>query len=145
MSRSPQTIELTLIASLLHAGSGLSVFSEEAGWIGANADKMAVEPYWVLDPLDGSANYLRGVPLCCVSLALVKGVEPLLGVIYDFNRDTPRHRRGGRLLNGTPTNVSDIERPEEALLATAFSAADFEFDALREYVEAVRAYRNVRP
>ena len=136
-----------LIASLLHAGSGLSVFSEEAGWIGANADKMAVEPYWVLDPLDGSANYLRGVPLCCVSLALVKGVEPLLGVIYDFNRDElfTGIAGEGAWLNGTPMTVSDIERPEEALLATGFPVAmDFESDALREYVEAVRAYRKVR-
>ena len=81
-----------------------------------------------------------------MSLALVKGVEPLLGVIYDFNRDElfTGIAGEGAWLNGTPMTVSDIERPEEALLATGFPVAmDFESDALREYVEAVRAYRKV--
>lgn len=136
-----------LIAGLLHAGSGLSVFSEEAGWIGATADKTTVEPYWVLDPLDGSANYLRGVPLCCVSLALVKGIEPLLGVIYDFNRNElfTGIASKGAWLNGVPMTVSNIVRPDEALLTTGFPVAmDYESDALREYVDAVRAYRKVR-
>ena len=136
-----------LIAGLLHAGSGLSVFSEEAGWIGATTDKTSVEPYWVLDPLDGSANYLRGVPLCCVSLALVKGIEPLLGVIYDFNRNElfTGIASKGAWLNGVPMTVSNIVRPDEALLTTGFPVAmDYESDALREYVDAVRAYRKVR-
>lgn len=46
------------------------------------------EPYWVIDPLDGTYNYARGLPFCCVSIGLMQGLEPILGVIYDFNTHT---------------------------------------------------------
>ena len=42
---------------------------------------------WIVDPLDGSLNYSRGIPLCCVSIGLWDGNRPVLGVIYDFHRD----------------------------------------------------------
>ena len=42
---------------------------------------------WVIDPLDGTANYNRGIPISCVSIGLVKNYDPILGVIYDFNNN----------------------------------------------------------
>ena len=41
--------------------------------------------YWVIDPIDGTANYFRGLDECCVSIALMEGNEALIGVIYNFN------------------------------------------------------------
>ena len=43
--------------------------------------------YWVVDPLDGTSNFLRGIPISCISIALMKELDPILGVIYDFNND----------------------------------------------------------
>jgi myo-inositol-1(or 4)-monophosphatase len=40
--------------------------------------------FWVVDPLDGTANYARNIPICCVSIALISDLKPILGVIYDF-------------------------------------------------------------
>lgn len=72
--------ERLILASL--APTGLPVLSEEAGASGGDGRLC-----WLVDPLDGSFNYTQGVPLCCVSVALWDGIDPLLGVVYDFNRD----------------------------------------------------------
>ena len=45
------------------------------------------ELFWVVDPIDGTANYFRGLDQCCISIALMKGKDCLLGVIYNFNTD----------------------------------------------------------
>ena len=42
---------------------------------------------WVIDPIDGTANYFRGLDQCCVSIALMKGMKSKIGVIYNFNTD----------------------------------------------------------
>src|SRR6185312_2497645 len=54
-----------IIIEHLQAASDLPILSEEAGWVGNNS---AVDgtPYWAVDPLDGSFNYHRDIPLCCV-------------------------------------------------------------------------------
>jgi myo-inositol-1(or 4)-monophosphatase len=46
------------------------------------------EYYWVIDPLDGTYNYLREYPQCCVSVGLMRGQSAVCGAIYDFNNDT---------------------------------------------------------
>ena len=43
--------------------------------------------FWVVDPLDGTANYSRDIPICCISIGLNANLQPLFGVIYDFNND----------------------------------------------------------
>lgn len=75
--------------------------------------------YWVLDPVDGTANFVHGVPLCAVALGLVQADQPLLGVI-----DTPflRHRywatRGhGALRDGDAIAVSRTRTLEESLIS----------------------------
>ena len=46
---------------------------------------------WILDPLDGSFNYLRSIAIYCISLGLWKGFEPVLGVIYDLTQNDIYH------------------------------------------------------
>jgi myo-inositol-1(or 4)-monophosphatase len=127
---------------LLRAGSDFAVYSEEAGLVGELGDVN-----WVLDPLDGSANYQRGIPLCCVSLALVVNGRPVLGVIYDFNRDELFSGRvgSGATVNGKSMRVSGVTRPAEAILTTGFPVAmDLEGPEIAEYIRDVRQYRKVR-
>ena len=60
--------------------SKLAILGEEYG-LKKNNDNGLM---WVVDPLDGTANYNRGIPISCVSIALVNKYDPILGVILDF-------------------------------------------------------------
>ena len=80
------------------------------------------EAVWVIDPIDGTANYARGNENCCISVALVEGGVPVLGVVYSPWRDElyTAEKGKGAFCNGRPIHVSD--RPfEQGLLFTAMS------------------------
>jgi myo-inositol-1(or 4)-monophosphatase len=79
-------------------------------------------PHWVVDPLAGTVNYLRGYPQYAVSIALVEAGEPLLGVVYDPCRNEffGAIRRRGAVLNGHPIRCAEPRRAAEALAATVF-------------------------
>jgi myo-inositol-1(or 4)-monophosphatase len=78
---------------------------------------------WVIDPLDGTVNFLYGLPAWCVSVALEDDQGAGTAVVYDPLRDETytAERGGGAALNGVPLRVSGEERPERALIATGFS------------------------
>ena len=59
--------------------SNIKILGEEYGGV------ISKGKYWVVDPIDGTANYFRGLDECCVSIALMEGKEALIGVIYNFN------------------------------------------------------------
>jgi myo-inositol-1(or 4)-monophosphatase len=79
-------------------------------------------PTWIVDPLDGTTNYVHDCPLYCVSIGLEVGGELVVGVVLD-----PRQKElfaaakgRGATLNGRPLRTSGAARIEEALLATGF-------------------------
>ena len=79
-------------------------------------------PLWVVDPLDGTANYLRGYPQYAVSIALVVEGEPLIGVVYDPCRNEffgAIHGRGA-VLNGALIHCAPPRPTLEAMAATVF-------------------------
>ena len=71
------------IVRVLGDASRLPILTEEAGWLGPGA---VAGRYWVVDPLDGTYNYYRGIPMFAVSIALWEGDRPLLGVVHDCTR-----------------------------------------------------------
>jgi myo-inositol-1(or 4)-monophosphatase len=77
---------------------------------------------WLIDPLDGTNNYAHGFPVFCVSLALLKDGEPLLGVIYDPCRDElfSGERGQGARCNGRRIRVSKTPTLAAALISTGF-------------------------
>ena len=79
-------------------------------------------PRWVVDPIDGSANYLRGYPQYAVAIALVEAGEPQLGVIYDPCRNEffGAIRGRGAVLNGEPIRCAEPRATIESLAATVF-------------------------
>lgn len=79
-------------------------------------------PVWAVDPLDGTVNYAHGVPIFAVSMALLVGGRPMLGVIVDPMRgETFTVERGqGAFANGRRLRVSQTDNLGEALLATGF-------------------------
>jgi myo-inositol-1(or 4)-monophosphatase len=81
-------------------------------------------PTWIVDPIDGTTNYVHDCPLYCISIGLeIKG-ELVVGVIYDPPRDEMFHaaRGQGAWLNDRRLHVSRIDRLDHALLATGFPA-----------------------
>ena len=80
------------------------------------------EAVWVIDPIDGTANYARGNENCCISVALVRQGEPVLGVVYSpWRGELYTAEKGkGAFCNGKPIHVSD--RPfGQGILFTAMS------------------------
>ena len=129
---------------LKHLGkTDVQVLSEEAGWVNANESDVA----WVVDPLDGTYNYLRDFPVSCVSIAMVRGDKRILGVIYDFNRDEifAGIVGQGATLNGREMTVSDITKKSDAVLMTGFPVRrDFSLEAMAEFASDLGEWKKVR-
>ena len=70
-----------VIKDYLLANSSFPILAEESG-----ANQVLGNSFWVVDPLDGTSNYSRDFPMCCISIALIYEKEITLGVINDFNR-----------------------------------------------------------
>lgn len=103
--------------------------------------------YWVVDPLDGTYNYLRNLPLCCVSIGLMRGLEPVLGVIYDFNTDETfaALADGPLTLNGEAIGSQWPEQIEHAALVTGFpSGRDYSTDALSAFIASIQRFQKIR-
>jgi myo-inositol-1(or 4)-monophosphatase len=81
------------------------------------------EAVWVIDPIDGTHNFLTGVPFWCVSLALVVDGEGVLGLIYHPAEDELFSARSGAgaFLNGAPMSVSKETELARARLCIGFS------------------------
>jgi myo-inositol-1(or 4)-monophosphatase len=91
---------------------------EEGGRRGGSGDAL-----WVIDPIDGTHNFLTGIPFWCVSLALVVGREAVLGVVFDPCADElfSAAQGSGTLLNGVPVKVSGETELTRARLCVGFS------------------------
>jgi myo-inositol-1(or 4)-monophosphatase len=94
-----------------------SILTEET--IGQRGDS----PYcWIIDPLDGTTNYAHDFPVYCVSIALQKEKEIILGVVYNplLKELFLAEKGGGAFLNGKRIFVSKTKRLSQSLLATGF-------------------------
>ena len=102
---------------------------------------------WILDPLDGSLNYMRGIPMYCISLALWKGFEPVLGVIYDLTKNDIYHgiNGSGAFKNDVKIMVSKISRFSDAVLCTGFPV-NFSYtdNNIIEFADNVKKYKKIR-
>ncbi len=132
----------TLIVSTLRANSEIPVLGEETGRHGGEDDWL-----WVVDPLDGSANYDRRIPICAVSIALMRDGVPVLGAIYDFNRD--EMFCGGEdvpaRINQAPLCVSDVSEKSRAVLITGLPvSADYSAEALGAMAARFADWKKVR-
>lgn len=94
---------------------------------------------WIIDPLDGTTNYIHGYPVFSVSIALEHAGEIIAGVVFDPLRNELFHsiKGGGSFLNDRPIKVSDMASMEAALIATGFPFRKKE--ALDSYLEAFRS------
>jgi myo-inositol-1(or 4)-monophosphatase len=94
-----------------------AILAEESG-ASIEVDGRDAEWKWIVDPLDGTTNYAHGYPCFCVSMALERAGEVVVGVIYDPMRDEifAAERGEGATLNGRRMRVSEIGELNNALL-----------------------------
>jgi myo-inositol-1(or 4)-monophosphatase len=97
-----------------------AVLSEED-----TAPPRRAEYTWVMDPLDGTTNYARRIPIFCVSIALVRRGQPLVGVVYDpLRRECFFAERGrGAFLNGVRLHASKTASFEDAVIGYELARA----------------------
>lgn len=108
--------------------AGLKELLPEAGFIaeeGTGERKAGLN--WVIDPLDGTTNFVHGLPCYCTSVALVEGTDILLGVVLEVSRNEcfTAWKGGGAWLNGQPIHVSRETELQGCLVATGFPYDDF--------------------
>jgi fructose-1,6-bisphosphatase/inositol monophosphatase family enzyme len=101
---------------------------------------------WVVDPIDGTANFVHSNPYCCISIGLVVRRESVLGVVYHpATRDMYSCIRGrGAFLNGRRLCVSSVESMERALIITEMGSQRSE-DWIRHKESAMSAVINLKP
>ncbi len=95
-----------------------------AGFHGEESGKQQEREWmWVVDPIDGTTNYIHGIPHFAISISLTYCRESLLGVVYDPAKEEmfTALRGKGAYLNNLPIKVSSCFRLKEALIATGFS------------------------
>ena len=133
----------SFIKSTLEKESTFPILAEESGKSNTDLDDI----FWVVDPLDGTANYARDIPLCCVSIALMHKTNPIIGVVYDFNNDNlyEGHVNGEAKLNDVRIKVSDIKSPNDGILVTGLpNNTDYSDSALLKMVKDFQEWRKVR-
>ncbi|MCE7056362.1 inositol monophosphatase [Algoriphagus sp. AGSA1] len=118
----------------------LSEILPEAGFIteeGTNTTQ-AEQYNWVIDPLDGTTNFIHGVPIFCVSIALMEYKEVILGVVYEVNLHECFYamKGGGAFCNDTRIRVSSAQTLSASLIATGFPY--YNFDLIDKYLAALK-------
>jgi len=124
--------------------SHIAIVAEERS--GEAEEGTVTGPRWIVDPLDGTMNYVQGIPFCCVSVALWEDDEPVAGAVYDFDHNEMFSAivGVGAWLNGSAMCVRKA-KPERAVLCTGFPVGtDFTPVAVSRFVEQVRTFRKVR-
>ncbi|PYI50651.1 inositol monophosphatase family protein [Paenibacillus flagellatus] len=107
-----------------------SILGEEGVAPGADASAKALqemqddEYLWIVDPIDGTTNFVHGFPFFSVSIALAHRGEVIVGVVYDPNRDElfVAEKGKGAYVKGKPMHVSGEVKLSDALIATGFPA-----------------------
>jgi myo-inositol-1(or 4)-monophosphatase len=131
-----------LIKRTLRSKSSFSILGEETGLSGDLG-----EFYWVIDPLDGTSNFFRGIPISCVSIALMQNLNPILGVIYDFNHDDLYfgHQESRAFLNQREIRVSNYSSKNESTLVTGIPAKQhYSDDEFKNMIDDFQNWKKIR-
>jgi myo-inositol-1(or 4)-monophosphatase len=134
-----------LLIDLISAARPGDGFLAEEGGSGESASGLR----WVIDPLDGTVNFLYGIPLWCVSVAAEDSAGTVVGVVHDPNRrETFAAGRGrGAWLNEEPIGVTQETAMAQALIGTGFaydsSIRDVQAELVRRLLPVVRDIRRL--
>ncbi|MFY8021100.1 MAG: inositol monophosphatase family protein [Bacteroidia bacterium] len=129
-------VDKTSEEMLVHS---LSNILPEAGFITEEKTISSDEKewMWVIDPLDGTTNFIHDLPVYSVSIGLLQNGKPKMGVVYEPNRKEMFYawKDGGAYLNGKPINVKQNSELGKSLMATGFPYYDFKI--MPQYLETL--------
>ena len=127
--------EEAIIGVLREAYPGHGILAEESG-----AQDGDAEFVWVIDPLDGTTNFLHGFPQYCVSIGLLHKGVPNQAVVFDPNRNElfTASKGVGAYLNDRRIRVSKVDKVEDALMGTGFP-----FREVGHLDDYLRMFKNV--
>ena len=116
VTNSDKKVEKIIIEELTKTRKNFSIIGEEIGEL-KNSDK---ENYWIIDPIDGTTNFLHGIPHFAISIALRKKEEIISGLIFDpiKNEMFYAEKNNGAFFNNQRIRVSKKKKMEECLFAT---------------------------
>ncbi len=116
VTNSDKKVEKILINELIKSKKNYSIISEETGEI-KNKDK---DNFWIIDPIDGTTNFLHGIPHFAISIALKHKDEIICGLIFDpiKNEMFYAEKNSGTFFNNQRVRVSSKKNLEECLFAT---------------------------
>ena len=118
VTNADRKVEEIIIQELEKSKKNFSILTEERGFI-ENKDK---DNYWIIDPIDGTTNFLNGVPHFCISIGLLIDKEIIAGVIYDPIKDEMffAEKNGGSYLNNKSVRVSKKNKLADCLYGVNF-------------------------
>jgi len=95
---------------------------------------------WIIDPLDGTTNFIHGIPAYSISIALADNNDIQLGVILDVSSGEMfwAYKNGGAWLNDNKISVSEAEKLEDSLIATGFPFKDY--NSLSNYMNCLEYF-----
>ncbi len=122
----------------------LSLLLPESGFIAeeGTSSKNGEIYNWIIDPLDGTTNFIHGIPCFAISIALMRDSQIVLGVVYEINLDECFYAWEGSkaYLNGKEINVSATQTLSNTLLATGFPYYDYKRQD--EFLELIKHFMN---
>ena len=111
--------------------SGLSELLPESGFIAeeGTSTRRGEKYNWVIDPIDGTTNFIHGVFPFAISVGLSRQDEVVVGIVYEFGLDEFFYawKGGGAWLNGKAIQVSRVASVGQALIATGFPYTNFTY------------------
>ena len=139
--------EAAIIETLQDAYPGYGILAEESGQ-SAGKGTQDTEYQWIIDPLDGTTNFIHGLPQYAVSIALAKAGIVEQAVIFDPNRNElfTASKGGGAFLNDRRIRVSKRLKLQESLIGTGFpyrmlDKLDLYLDIFKEVVQKTAGQR----
>jgi myo-inositol-1(or 4)-monophosphatase len=129
---------------------GLQPLLPEAGFIAEEntSDKRGENYNWIIDPLDGTTNFIHGLPCYCISIALMHKEELVMGVVHELNLNECFYACKGSkaYLNGKEIRVSTTADLQQSLIATGFPYTNFyrEKEYMGAFNELMKNTRGLR-
>jgi len=131
-----------IIKEYITQKSSLPILAEESGKSG-DLDEF----FWVVDPLDGTSNFLRNIPISCVSISLMQGLTSVIGAIFDFNNSDLyyAHKDSKAYVNNLELSVSSLNLKKESTLVTGIPAKDnYSDEEFKNMISDFQSWKKIR-
>jgi len=131
-----------IITNFLSSHSNIPIMGEEFG-----ASQKLEGDFWLIDPLDGTSNFFRNIPICAVSVALIQNNVPVIGVINDFLNHKLYFARkgGGAFCNEEIIKTSSVTKKNKGTLVTGIPAREsYTEDDFRDIISQFQDWKKVR-